>query len=183
MGKFSRGSKTKLTKITQTQKWAASVFFSPQLHCISTDTKALKSFPFSFCINCVYVWCRGWEWFDKPFFPDDLLNFMMGCCDIFTQHMHDALTEQVCGLARALHIRHIQQHTQTLKALYILDSSVSMTKCAPSHTVRQIEPWFPLASYTQLPVSPHVRPNSICFNTQTPVNMGVHIWNQSHIHS
>lgn len=35
------------------------------------------------------------------FFLHDPLKFMMGWRDIFSQHMHDALTGQVYALARA----------------------------------------------------------------------------------
>lgn len=45
------------------------------------------------------------------FFRRDPLKFMMGWRDIFSQHMHDALTGQVYALARAQTHTFMQQTT------------------------------------------------------------------------
>lgn len=162
------------------------------LHCISADTKALKSFPFSFCINCVYAWSRGWEWFDKLFSPWPTKIYDGLAWHIFTTHAwctdragvrtrpctnaHIHAADNLIGALTRTHV--LQQRTQTLKAFYILDGSVSMTKCAPSHTVLQIEPWFPLASHTQLPVTPHM--SDLIASAST--HMHTHMCSQPHTH-
>ncbi len=132
------------------------------------------------------------------FFFHDPLNFMMGWRDIFSQHMHDALMGCVAKYRHLImhkrthscrlldrHVNARRQRsgalgrTKTLKAFYILGDSVSMTKCAPSHTVLQIEPWFPLASYTQLPITPHM--SDLIASAST--HMHTHMCSEAHTHT
>lgn len=160
MGKFAHWSLTDWPKKLRKKKTPARSVISPSLYRI---VSALKSFPFSFCINCVYARCkRSWEWFDKLFFffPPRLpfltqWNSRWPGVTYFhnTQggRMHPPVLRRTHrrGPPECMHV--FRRRTRTLKALYILDGSVSMTKCAPSHTALQIEPWFPLAaSHTRL---------------------------------
>lgn len=92
--------------------------------------------------------------FSPPPLPDPV-KLTMAWRDIFSQHTGGRTHPPVLrrthrrGPPECMHV--FPRRTRTLKALYILDGSVSMTKCASSHIALQIEPWFPLAaSHTRL---------------------------------
>lgn len=153
----------------KSQRWVMSVTVDPSF-CTTTDTKALKSFPLSFSINCAYAWSAGWEWFDKLLFFFFFFSWPTKFYDgmawhIFTTHAWCIDTVRVvkyrflfgqthahsCTLPNGHVNARSQSGTHTLKAFYyILGSSVIMTKCAPSHTTLQTQPWFPLAAHSSL---------------------------------
>lgn len=133
MRKYSNGYRingkhcTSLLKIrTKPRNERCHLYPSSCIALYHRSHRPLKSFPFSFCINCVYAWCRGWEWFDK-LFSHDPLNFMMGWRDIFAQRVHEAPTGQVDVLA------HAQTHTHPCR---IPDRHVNT--CTYCNSVRRL---------------------------------------------